>query len=228
MSDPAVGLVVEGPTDAIAIQAALKGILIERPFIPTVLQPQMPPGEMGGGWRGVYKWLRQATAIASVPLAQNPTLRRFDLIIVHVDADVAGCTYGSANITDNPHDDLPCIQPCPPASDSVEPLALVVENWAGPGAFRSKAALCIPSQCIEAWVAVAVFGQADPGLLQDIECNLGIVAYLGGKPLGERIRKRLHDFRRIEEKITQQWALVEENCPQAAAFSQAVRCALPM
>jgi hypothetical protein len=57
MSDLRIGLVAEGKTDQVVIEAALKAIL-ERPFILTLLQPETSDpfgdaGPLGGGWGGV-------------------------------------------------------------------------------------------------------------------------------------------------------------------------------
>jgi len=55
MSDLSIGLVVEGPTDALVIKAGLRYIL-DNPFTYATLQPQVLPGEFGGGWGGVFRW----------------------------------------------------------------------------------------------------------------------------------------------------------------------------
>ncbi len=56
-----IALAVEGPTDHILIEAAIKQILGKRPAVVSYLQPEFsaafdPVGEEGGGWPGVYRW----------------------------------------------------------------------------------------------------------------------------------------------------------------------------
>lgn len=224
MSDVAVTLVTEGPTDAIVIEAALQAILPQQQFISTRVQPSVPLGETGGGWGGVYRWLQKTTKDSPGPLSQNPLLRHRDMIIIQVDADVAGFKYADANIVCQ-QNNLPCNQKCPPASNTVDSLKLVINGWVATGTFCNKTVLCIPSQCIEAWVAAAVFGSIDKNLLSDIECNKNIANYLSSKPIKDRIRKRPSDFRKIQNTLTQRWPFVEQHCPQAHAFSEAVKAA---
>ena len=59
---------------------------------------------------------------------------------------------------------LPCEYPCPPASDTVAELYDVVCGWLAPSRPGDKAVICIPSKCIEAWVAAALYGLGDPVL----------------------------------------------------------------
>jgi len=55
MSELAIGLVAEGPTDFVIIEAALRACL-KRPFVLTLQQPEATRPEMQGGWGGVYKY----------------------------------------------------------------------------------------------------------------------------------------------------------------------------
>ena len=118
-----IALVAEGKTDQIVIESALSAIL-DQPFILTLLQPETSD-LLGSGptrrWMGgVYRWCRQAVSMRC-PVAENPSLTGFDLILVHVDADVAGLRYEDAGIEDG-RTDLPCERPCPPAANSVNAL----------------------------------------------------------------------------------------------------------
>lgn len=128
MSDLSIGLVVEGPTDAIVIEAGLRSI-IDRPFTYATLKPQLAPGVSDKGWGGVFHWCREVGSLGGGTLSSNPSLGMHDLVIVQVDADVAGFTYESANITYPGNSDLPCQMPCPPASDTVKALSVVINGW---------------------------------------------------------------------------------------------------
>jgi len=225
MSDLRVGLVVEGPTDALVLAAGLKAFL-NIPFIPVTLQPETPPTKTGTGWGGVFWWCRQVSVPGYETLAENPVLEHLDLIIIQVDADVAQIGYNAANITNPPRIDLPCEYPCPPASDTVAELYDVVCGWLAPSRPGDKAVICIPSKCIEAWVAAALYGLGDPERMSNLECDYGVEAYLHDRPARERlIRMRNGRFRKIKDKyhkaqpiISGQWHIVTRHCPQAAMF----------
>jgi hypothetical protein len=73
MSDPLrIALVAEGVTDKVVLEAAVQSMLNGQTFILTLLQPEESvaftgaghAGPLGGGWKGVYKWCRQATVRA--------------------------------------------------------------------------------------------------------------------------------------------------------------------
>ena len=62
-----IAAAVEGPTDAIVIEAILAAIIPDREFELQTLQPEMsaafevqPNEDTGTGWAGVYRWARQA------------------------------------------------------------------------------------------------------------------------------------------------------------------------
>ena len=113
MSEPLrIAAVVEGPTDAIVLQAILSALLPDTDFEFQTLQPEgsiafgSPSfGRTGAGWAGVYRWSRQAACEGEGSVSGSSALSYHD--VVHVDADVAGKTYASGNIQDAPHEDLP-------------------------------------------------------------------------------------------------------------------------
>ncbi|KPA17828.1 hypothetical protein MHK_001953 [Candidatus Magnetomorum sp. HK-1] len=89
--------------------------------------------------------------------------------------------------------------PCPPASDTTKNLERVVYNWLNlSGQVFKPLVMCIPSKCIEAWLATAYYGENDSNILIDIECNAGIENYLSQKPAKERfIRNRKRKKKRV-------------------------------
>lgn len=144
---------------------------------------------MGGGWGGVYSWCRQLVSM-QVPVAHNPSLSGFDLILLHVDADVANERYGNANITDGPGD-LPCQRPCPPAADSVNELRKVLMGWLdlqGIEALPGRWIFCNPSMCPEAWLITALYGDTEPEVMTEIECNRNLGNWLSRRPIAEGSR----------------------------------------
>lgn len=228
MSEPRIALVAEGPTDRIVIEAALKAILA-RPFVLTQLQPEATRPDMGSGWGGVFKWCQQFRQRGAACIEADATLSGFDLVIVHLDADVADKTYAdcgeavaqaAASLLP-----LPCALPCPPPGDTVAALEAVLLNWLGlAGALPATGArslFCIPSKASESWLAAAVL---PPGhaLLTGLECRADLEARLGALPKAHKIRKTQRDYQGRASQVTSNWTTVTTHCPQAAAFTQQV------
>ncbi|RLC16594.1 MAG: hypothetical protein DRI57_10985 [Deltaproteobacteria bacterium] len=98
----------------------------------------------------------------------------------------------------------------------------------------TKGILCIPSKCTEAWVAAALYGQDDQNILDNLECNMQIVAYLHNKPARTRLvqskegkfKKNTGRYRKSMTKIKENWAFVQQACPEAGIFSEAVNQAV--
>ncbi len=168
-------------------------------------------------------------------MSQNPVLEHIDLAIIQIDADVAGQDYADANIANPVRNDLPCALPCPPAGDTVAALKNVVCGWLEPSWPGSKAVICIPSKCTEAWVVAALYGPNDPELVQDLECSDDVVSYLQRKPVRERLvkmqfqpgrasrqRKIKAKYQQAQRRITSSWSFVCQACPQAQAFQDEV------
>ena len=54
-----IGLVAEGVTDKVVIEAAIEAMIGDRPYILKLLQPEnsaFHAGPFGGGWKGVSAW----------------------------------------------------------------------------------------------------------------------------------------------------------------------------
>jgi hypothetical protein len=233
MSDLRIALVAEGKTDAIILEAALKAFL-GRPFVLTLLQPETSDpsggaGPMGGGWPGVYHWCRQVVAM-NCPVGNNPSLLGFDLILLHVDTDVAGMNYRQARPPIE-RMDLPCEKPCPPAADSVDALREVISRWLdlpAAGGPPDRWVFCNPSKCSETWMVAACFWDRTPAIMEQIECNSGLENWLSQRPIreGRFIRGRnkiVSQYRRSASNITHEWNEVERNCTQAVRFKAEVQ-----
>lgn len=221
-----IGLVAEGPTDYEVINAALQAVL-PLPFYMTLLQPEQTSQSFGSGWGGVLKWCHAASQRHTGPMGQDPTLFLYDLLILHVDADVATKAYedcGPAVQTlAQTHNwgRLPCHQPCPPASNTCSALEAVMLSWLNPVTADNKTTLCIPAQSTGAWLASAVLDPAHP-LLQEAECHVSLEDRLPQLPKGQRIRKTQLEYRRHAPSVTRQWERVKQVCSQAAKFEQQV------
>lgn len=217
MSDLAIGLVAEGTTDYVIVEAVLKACLA-RPFVLTLLQPEATNPGMQGGWGGVYKWCRAAAARCSGLLDEDPTLSRFDLLIIHVDADVADKRYSDID-TRQPADvlPLPCAQPCPPPGASVDALRHVVLSWLGAGTLGHRGMFCMPSKATEAWLAVAV-APDEPRIMEELECSSTMEQRLSSLPKGRRIRKSKRCYQEHADEVRNNWPLIAGKCSQARRF----------
>jgi len=143
-SEVRIGLVAEGITDFEVIHAVVKAMLIDRPFVLTLLQPegsiafagQGAAGDTGGGWRGVYHWTLLLLKRAGKLSDDAALFLGHDVFIMHLDADVAG--EDPANDAINPIPAmggvLPCEEKCPPPSATTDRLRKVMLDWLGEGA----------------------------------------------------------------------------------------------
>ncbi|MBI5773354.1 MAG: hypothetical protein HZA89_06385 [Verrucomicrobia bacterium] len=225
MSDPLrIAMVVEGPTDSIVISAAITSLLNGRTFIPTQLHPETSAafGEMGTGWGGVCRWSRQAAEQGGGSLRNNPLFEFHDLLILHLDAEVADENYANAGI-DEHHADLPCSCACPPASNTTNALRQIVLRWIGEVTAPPKTVICIPSKCIETWILVGLYPHDATAKSADLECVLCPVARLQAKPApGRLIRGGKKDVERYRERATEiasVWPGIRARCAEAERFS---------
>ena len=226
MSEPLrVAAAVEGPCDTIVIQSILNALLPNTEFELQTLQPEgsaafasTPAGETGVGWVGVFRWSRQSASEGGGSVSGSSVLVYHDVLIVQVDADLAGKTYSSGNIRDAPRDDLPCEKPCPPPSNTTDALRKVVLNWLGESEPHPRIVLCTPSRNIEAWVLAAVW--PDNPLVQrnDWECHHNPERQLTALPKGRRFNKRPDDYRRKQEEIRKAWPGVSSRLAEAGRF----------
>ena len=177
MSEPLrIAAAVEGPTDTIVLRAILRAVL-QTDFHFQTLQPEgsaafgSSPSSGTGGWVGVYRWSRQSASESGGSVSGSSALSHHDVLIVHVDADVAGKTYASGGVRDAPRDDLPCEAPCPPPDDTTNALRAVVLDWLGEDECPSRIVLCTPSRSTEAWVLAALWPEGNVVRRCDWECR---------------------------------------------------------
>lgn len=227
MSELRIALVAEGPTDQIIIEAALKAIL-PRSFVLTLLQPELTRPDVGSGWGGVLKWCRAFQGQGFASLEDDVTLGLFDVVIIHLDADVADKSYADCGeavqqaAVDLPA--LPCSRPCPPPLDTVNQLRLLLQAWLGLNAVGGRTVFCIPSKASEVWLASAVL-QLNHTLHLGIECNLKLENGLSQLPKAQRIRKSTLAYRTYAHTITAKWEQVCQLCTQADVFHREVHSA---
>ena len=234
MSEPLrVAAAVEGPTDVIVLQAILRALLPDdTELVFQTLQPEGSAafgaasfGSTGGGWARVYRWSRQSAGEGGGSVSGSSALSHHDLLVVHVDADVAGNTYASGGIQDAPHEDLPCEEPCPPPEDTTNALRTVVLNWLGEHECPSRTVLCMPSKSTEAWVLAAMWPENNMVRRGDWECRANPESQLAALPKGRRFKKHQDDYRRIASGLTRAWPSVSARLTEAARFESEFRAA---
>jgi hypothetical protein len=187
------------------------------PFVLTLLQPEATRPEMQGGWGGVYKWCRAEAAMGCASLELDPRLSFFDLLIIHIDADVASDSYSDISETPVNVLPLPCAQICPPPQASVDALRSVVLSWLNIAALGPKSMFCIPSKATEAWLAVAVASDV-ARIIADLECTLTMETRLASLPKGHKIKKTKRQYQNYAAAVQSQWSRIVEKCSQAKRF----------
>ena len=231
MSEPLrIAAAVEGPTDVIVLEAILKALLSDTDFELQTLQPEASAafgsasfGTMGAGWTGVYRWSRQAAREGGGSVSGSSALSYHDVLIVHVDADVASKTYASGNIRDAPYEDLPCDQPCPPVDKTTNALRAVVLNWLGEHEYPPWIVLCTPSKSIEAWVLAAIWPDDERVRQDDWECLSNPLKTL---PKHRPFKKRQDNYRRKQSEIEAAWQNVSARLTEAARFEAELLAAI--
>lgn len=230
MSEPLrVAAAVEGPTDAIVLQAILDTLLEGTEFELQILQPEgsVSFAASRGGWGGVYRWCRQSVDEGGGSVSGSRVLSNHDLLIVQVDADIAGKTYASAGIRDAPSQDIPCHRPCPPPSDTTNALRTVVLGWLGESHCPSQVVLCTPSMNIDAWVVASVWPNNPVVTRGNWECHSDPASQLGALPKGQRFRKHVTAYRAKQKEMSSAWRNVSATLTEAKRFENEFRAALP-
>lgn len=230
MSDLRIALVAEGSTDYELIKAALRAVL-SRAFVLTLLQPEATRSTLGSGWGGVLKWCHATSQRKHGVLETDPTLADFDLIIIHLDVDVAqqkyaDCGFGvDAMAKQWGWGALPCDCPCPPITATCTGLSTVLSSWLYPASAGKKTVFCLPAQSTGSWLAVAVL-PPDHKLLAAVECNAALEGHLAQLPKKDRIKKSIPAYRQHADAIRAKWGTVKQLCSQAQHFEEAVLAVL--
>ncbi|MDP8237972.1 MAG: hypothetical protein P9X24_02695 [Candidatus Hatepunaea meridiana] len=193
-----IGIVAEGNTDFPVIMKIINSLMADAQC--KRLSP--PPLKGVGGWTSVRAWCRRNRKTLKAKLS----LRKIDILILQIDADVAG--------------ELKIAEPCPPASDTTEKLRkLIIEDWLGIDTIPPYVILCIPSLRIEAWIVEALI----PGI-KNIECSNRIeeiMIYYNA--ITERVRRNKKSTRKYKElaKITaKKLDIISAVCTEADHFRQ--------
>jgi len=216
-----IAVVSEGPTDKIVIEAVLATLLPQGDFIVTLQQPEFCVafgdfrGEYGTGWKGVLRWC-DACKVDFVDLTSHPLFRNFDVLIIHLDADIADET------------DIKLALQCPPASATTDRLRDLLCKRTGMSQMPGNIVLCVPSKATEAWVLAALY--PDEKYSTHIECVPRPADRLAGKPATERLvssgKKLPQKYEHRKDDITEQWPRVRLTCAEAQRFDHDLRRAV--
>ena len=220
-----IAAAVEGPTDAIALEAILSAVFPEAELEFHTVQPEgslafgsKPFTDTGYGWGGVYRWISQAVVEGDGSISGSSVLDFHDLLVVQLDADVAHKTYRSAGIRDAFRDDLPCDEACPPASATTNALQAVILAWLGEDACPEGVVLCTPSKSIDTWVLAAVCPEHRKVRSDDWECHLNPADQLNALPRAIRFGKNVSDYRSRQVTVAENWHAVAARLSEAERF----------
>jgi hypothetical protein len=226
-----IALVAEGVTDYEVLKAAVESMLDGQSFDMKLLQPEGSvaftgagsAGALGGGWKGVYKWCLQATERSGGSVRSDPLFLAYDILILHLDADVAG--EDPANYPVNPMNELsrvlPCERPCPPPSDSTDRLRRILLSWVGEAVAPPRTVLCTPSICTEAWVVAIFFPHDGQMIKRGWECHPNPEPRLGQQPKIQRFRKSRAEYQVRAAEIQRGWPRIVERLTEARRFRDA-------
>lgn len=139
-------------------------------------------------------------------------------MILHLDADVAGCNYSDGSLVPLPSDKaLPCERACPPPDATTNELRKVLLSWGGEAITPPRTVLCTPSKSTEAWVVALLFPN-DQAIAQGIECYPRPISRLGQQPADVRIGKKERDYLGRSAELEQAWPRITNSVVVSEAF----------
>lgn len=232
-----IALIAEGVTDYEILHAAIEAMLGDRSFVLTLLQPEGSiaftgggnAGTFGGGWKGVYRWCIQAVQRSEGRLRDDPLFLGQDLLLLHLDADVAGEDPAKCPIDPIPElaGILPCEQTCPPPTATTNSLRAVILSWIGETQIPPKTILCTPSKSTEAWVMAAFFPLDKEMIRHGWECHPKPERRLGQQPVRVRFAKNQWDYAERKSSFQQSWPSVVASLSEARRFQNEFMAAVP-
>ena len=222
-----IAAAVEGPTDSILIEAIIAGILPDHEFEFHTVQPEgsaafgsSPVDRAGGGWVGIYHWCRQAALEGEGCVSGSSVFRNCDMLVLHVDADVAERRYSDGNIRDADCEDLPCAEPCPPPGTTTDALRSVILKWLGEHGCPGQIVMCTPSKNIEAWLLAAIWPENRLVQRADWECRSNPERQLRALPKARGLEKRPDAYRTQMATVTSSWSRIRNTLTEAARFER--------
>lgn len=225
MSDLQIALVAEGPTDKIVIDAFLSAIL-KRSFILTLLHPEALDtfggfGQLGSGWCGVARWCKSKAAAGFGSFEKDPTMRIFDLLIIHIDGDVADKQYADCG-GNFPGKGLPLNLGLEMVAQRVEMLKSILCGWLAIQEPGARTVFCIPHLSMEAWVVASLFSGEDE-FGDHLESQPNLDQWLEMRPLQMRMKKNRSEYAKKSSQFTHGWHDAVRRCTQASRFNDDVQ-----
>lgn len=175
-----VGIVCEGITDFVVLEAIAGAVLADRQPTFTLLQPDHDrvrrPGDprSAGGWQAVRAFLEEGNAQLS--------LARIDVVIVKVDASVRLSGELVPSLED----------------DDLETLCDHVKAWIGEP-IPESVVITLPCEEIETWLVAAHTRRKDVEAMEDparVLVDEGLLGTRNGRP-----DKKSTDYKRLSESL---------------------------
>lgn len=220
-----VGIVAEGATDFLVLEAIMKTVTPELEFVHIHPAPA-PVSRFGNGWRGVKAWCEENGPELET-YRRGITSEALDLLVIHVDCSMA--------------DKLGVERPCPPANDTALELKQTIEEtWLGRVPPPEFVVLATPAMSSDAWV-ISAFD--DPySNLSSIECDKAAEDEFVRRKIfrrkpdvrmrnGRKVKEtRVHKKPKLYEPMAERCGLLIDqvctHCPQAEAFRSNFRVAV--
>jgi hypothetical protein len=181
---PVIGFVCEGVTDLPILQSVVDAV-IGKDYVTRTIRPETHALAPRSGWTEVQSWCERN----GPTLADQLTYSNIDILIVHVDADIASQVRAS----------------------ETSGICAAVKHWLDRGASDRRLVIVIPAQASEAWLLAAhtattpqLESEADPA--RQLVARRLISANEKGQPvkdlkiyesLAPKITQRVADLRRI-------------------------------
>lgn len=227
MRDLTIGVVAEGPTDYVIIEALIqKFVPGEHNFL--LLQPEGSAtagfGTRGGGWPGVQRFCELIPSeFGGLQAFMSKTTPHMDILVIHLDGDVAR------------EKGIACFVEGPDIIQTSENLKEKILGWLKADRSDQQVVFCIPFDNSETWVLCAFDVNTDyhnppEHFLEWLEKPEWIISHQAyRKP--KRILKRdsgtgkpKKSQRKYSEEIVpvilQNWVNIRAICVQANAFEQ--------
>ena len=227
MSEYHIAIVAEGPTDIVVIQNLVMKSFQDKRFVFHKLSPtdeEIFSGRKaeGFGWGSVYKVCYDLTTKMKLMEEANASI---DLLIIHVDGDVAFKRYSEAHIQ-TILTDLPCGNKEWSVMENCDALQTVVAGW-----------LC--GICTETWVAALIFPEFNHGNFEKME-EIALYRKMIEKTRSKkeklsrliqerngRFKKNTKVYAALLAQITlESWQGVCETLEQAGRFDRALKAGI--